>query len=171
MNGDIQTIRLYNLKIHSNGTPYDALADTNLNSRLARISPQRDKMAMIMVHSPVLEIVHIGERNSRKFLLDANPPPGTFDLDMLHNGTLTKYFQGIDVTENYIYLLSDNEKNMDSEKKQTIKVLDWDGQPRYQYTIPEQYQLGMLVVNEEKNEFYGLSYEDDKIYQFNYFFE
>ena len=86
MNGDIQTIRLYNLKIHSNGTPYDALADTNLNSRLARISPQRDKIAMIMVHSPVLEIVHIGERNSRKFLLDANPPPGTFDLDLVHSG-------------------------------------------------------------------------------------
>lgn len=156
---------LFNLKMK----PYDKLSEANLNNRVARLSPDRSKLAFAMMYYPIVEVFDVGSKKPIRFLIDSNPPKGPFNLSDFKKGKLIKYFLGLHVTNNYLYLLSSVKMGNKYQKKgQLILVMDWKGNLKEKYLIPEKYDLNWINVDERNQRIYGISYDQDKAYEFDY---
>lgn len=159
-----KTFPLFNLKIR----PYEIMPAMNINARMPAVSPDRGKLAVIMMHYPGLEIFDIKSHSLTRYLLDPNPPRDTFDLKAFKKGEVTEYYPFIYSTNSYIYLLYTGHTASDYKYETKIQIMDWNGNPHAQYLIPAKYALSMFVVDEKNQHFYGLSYPNDAIYKFDY---
>lgn len=167
--GEVETFPLYNLSIEPN-EPDNVMPATNFNARTSSISPDRSKFATVMVNFPGLEIFGVGSDSPTRYLLDADPPPATLDLKTYKQGEFIQYYNYIETTNNYIYLLKTGilDKNWDSAYQTRIQVIDWKGNPQAQYIIPDKYSIAMFVVDEKNERFYGISHINDAAYIFDY---
>lgn len=156
---------LHNLKIQ----PHEKLPEINLNNRKARISPDRNKLAFAMMYYPMVEIFEIGSDKPVQYLLDSDPPEGPFELSDYKENKLTKYFHNLYVTDKYLYLLgSRKSKNNDLDKDQEIFVMDWEGNPKEKYLVPDKFDLSWITVDEKNKHIYGISYTHEEAYLFDY---
>ncbi len=169
----IEIYPLYKLDIYSNdGQPVnDPSAIMNINSHASAISPDRSKFAVQLMYTPRLEVFTIGYPHPSRFLLKAKPPKEDFDLESIRQFTAPKYYNEIQATDNFIYLLYSGHSEADDEIYQLekiVQVIDWDGNPHNQFLIPAQYDITLFTVDEENGYFYGLSHTTDTIYRFEY---
>lgn len=159
-NDSIKIFEMYNLKVE----PYETLAEMNVNATVQSISPNRNKMAVAKVAFPGLEIFEIGRETPTRFLFDNTSPVTRFDLEDYHTNNFIEYFTHIYTTDNNIYLLYSGSKRNEPGTNQKIKVLDWNGNPKAQYLISPEYDLGWFVVDEGGGKIYGSSYRNDAVY-------
>lgn len=155
----METFQLVNLEIQ----PHEIMAAINVNSRTARLSPDREKFVLALLHSPILEIFDVGSNSAKRFLLDTHPPENKFDLHEFNEREIKEFNRNIFVTNSFIYLLYSGNGN-----GQKIKVIDWNGNPEAQYSLPDGYDLNWLVTDEINESFYGLSWNNDTIYKFDF---
>lgn len=153
------TFPMYNI----NTEPYDMIAEMNLSIWLPARSPERNKVAAVMRYAPKLEIRVADSDENREFLLDAEQPENPVEYEAFYEGEVTMYYKYMDATDKYIYLLKPAE-NTDY----SMQVLEWDGTPKAQFTIPASYELARFTVDETRNLIYGLSYHHDKIFRLDY---
>lgn len=169
----IYTVPLYNLEIFSeDGQPInDPSAGMNINAHSSAISPDRNKFAVQLMYTPRLQLFDLGDPQTVQFLLQRKPTVEEFELNSFYQGNVTRYYNDIQATDNYIYLLYSGHTVDDDENQlldKTIQVIDWDGNPHRQFLIPAEYGITLLAVDEENGTFYGLSHITDEIYRFNY---
>jgi hypothetical protein len=157
--GNLDIFPLYNLEIQ----PYEIMAAININTRTARLSPDRGKFVLALLHSPKLEIFDVGLNSTKRFLLDTHPPENVFDLEEFNEREIKEFSRNIFVTNNFIYLLYSGNGN-----GQKIKVIEWNGKPEAQFSLPEGYDLNWFITDETNESFYGLSWRDDSIYRFDF---
>jgi hypothetical protein len=160
----LETFSLLNLTLE----PYELMPAINLNSRLSSLAPNRKKMAVVNVHAPVLEVIEIGAKQPIKYYLGFKPSTFTYNLDDFKNDKVTQYYTFVATTNKYIYLLYANHAYTTEKMEAKIQVIDWDGNPKAEYVIPKEYDLGMFTVDENDSVIYGLSYSNDSIYTFNF---
>ena len=153
------TFPMYNMKTE----PYDMIAETNLNIWWPARSSEHNKVAAVMRYAPKLEIRVAGSDETREFLLDSEQPESPVDYEAFYDDEVTQYYEYLDATDDYIYLLNTAE-NTDY----TMQVLEWDGTPKAQFTIPASYELVRFTVDETRNLIYGLSYHHDKVFRLEY---
>ena len=153
------TFSMYNIKTE----PYDMIAEMNLSIWWPARSPERNEVAAVMRYAPKLEIRVAGSDETREFLLDTEQPESPVDYEAFYEDEVTMYYEYMDATDEYIYLLKPA-VNTDY----TLQVLEWDGTPKAQFTIPESYELARFTVDETQNLIYGLSYHHDKVFRLDY---
>jgi len=169
----IEIYPLYNLDIYSNdGQPVnDPSAIMNINSHASALSPDRSKFAVQLMYTPRLEVYTIGDPHPLRLLLQPVKLDEDFELESFHQGNITKYYNDIQASDDYIYLLYSGHTEADDEiheLEKTIQVIDWEGNPVRQFLIPAQYDITLFTVNEGNGYFYGLSHTTDKIYKFDF---
>lgn len=165
---ELKIFPLFNLEI----IPYAIMPATNLNARMTTISPNRTKLASVMLYYPGLEIIHLDSIiTPSRYLLAKNPPKPTFELKDFKEGEITTYYKFIYSSNNFIYLLyaGIQDKNFGDPYETRIQVMDWNGNPVRVFKIPAKYSLDMFIVDEKNKCFYGLDYTiNDAIYKFDY---
>lgn len=159
-----ETFTLLNLTIE----PYELMPSINLNSRLSSLAPNRRKIAVVNVHTPILEIIKIGSKQPKKYYLGFKPSTYTYNLKDFKNDEVTQYYTFVATTNKSIYLLYANHAYSTEKRVAKIQVIDWEGNPKAEYLIPKEYGLGMFTVDEKDSVIYGLSYSNDSIYKFNF---
>ncbi|GAA5521088.1 TolB-like 6-bladed beta-propeller domain-containing protein [Aliifodinibius salicampi] len=166
--GEFETFSLYNLRIE----PYEMNPASNLNARITTISPDRNKIASLMVHYPGLEVVHLDSTaDPSRYLLADAPPKHTFDLEDFKEDKIMTYYKSIYSTDRHLYLLyaGIQEEDFYNSHETRIQVLDWDANPIREFKIPAKYSLDMVMVDEEDQRFYGWdNTENDAVYKFDY---
>ncbi|MCC5905548.1 MAG: hypothetical protein JJU13_05045 [Balneolaceae bacterium] len=162
---ELKVFPLYNLEIE----PFDRSSEMNLNARFPVISPDRTKIAVIMRSYPKLEIFEAGSKTPTRFILD-EPPGDRFDLEDYRSGNHIHFYNYMDATDDYIYLLYSGYKAYEEGRDQKIRIMDWEGNPITQYLIPGEYELTTFDVDEENRQIYGSSYSNDAVYRFEYNF-
>jgi len=128
----IEIYPLYNLDIYANdGQPVnDPSAIMNINSHASALSPDRSKFAVQLMYTPRLEVFTIGDPQPSRFLLQPEAPSENFELNSFHQGKITKYYNDIQASDDYIYLLYSGHTEADDEIRElekTIQVIDWEG--------------------------------------------
>lgn len=169
----IEIYTLYNLDIFSdNGQQVnDPSARMNINAHASALSPDRSKIAVLMFHTPRLEVFTIGDHQPSRFLLQDEPPKEDFELTSLYQGNIVKYYYDIQATDRFIYMLYSGHTEAADEAEPSeryIKVIDWEGTPHYQFQIPAEYGITIFTIDEENKTFYCLSHSKDAIYRFDY---
>jgi len=143
----------------------------NINSHASALSPDRSKFAVQLMYTPRLEVYTIGDPNPLRLLLQPVKPDENFELESFHQGKITKYYNDIQASDDYIYLLYSGHTDADDELYQLekmVQVIDWEGNPVRQFLIPPQYDITLFTIDEENGYFYGLSHTTDKIYRFDF---
>ena len=163
----VSTASLFNVNLE----PFRIVPAMNVNARLADFSANKKKMVVVMKRSPKIEILNFSDTLSLERYSSAPHTDidtlNTFKLEAYQSKELTLYYQYLQITDQYIYLLySGYQENRSKEQK--IRVIDWNGNKIAQYQIPDKYDLSSFEVDEAKEEFYGSSYANDAIYKFNY---
>ena len=161
----ITTFPMYNLYMN----PFDAEPESNLNNRSISVSPDRQKFATAFFHAPIIEIFDMYSTDVRLQIQVTNetfPPDDPFTPEDYYENTLTQYFRDIFTTNDHIYLLYTGQEMSDPEKQQFVKIIDWQGQPAQQFSIPPGYEIDVIQVDESNNHLYGMSWSNDAIYRF-----
>jgi hypothetical protein len=162
---NLTILPLYNLQIE----PHDDLAELNLNTREARVSPDGKKLAFAMMHYPMVEVFKNGSIQRFQYYMDKNLPEGPFfKLKKFKERNLPVYYEDLFVTNKRIYLLGSKVSNNKNEKGQHVFVMDWEGNPESHYVLPIDYALSWISVDEENRTIYGISYKNDQAYKINY---
>lgn len=160
---NFETFPLLNLRIE----PFEVMAETNINARIPVLSPDREKMAIGMIHFPRLTIYDIESESSEFFLLDQNLPDKTFNLQAFQEGNVVEYIRHLYATDRGIYLLYSGQKANKDNQQGIIKVINWNGTPELEFQTAEKYRLSMFLVDESSETIYGVSYTNDAIYKFD----
>ncbi len=160
--GNIETFPLLNLSIE----PYDLMAEVNLNARGAVLSPNRLKLAVAMVHAPVIEIFNVEESTVHRVYLDDDPTLSGFSLEEYQKGNLIQYIDDLSASGNHIYLLWNGTPESEPAPRKKILKLDWNGKVVDHYIVSGEYDLNVIEADETNLYLYGVSFENDAIYQF-----
>jgi len=161
----VTTFSMYNLHME----PFDAIPERNLNIRYLGVSPDRSKFATAFLFAPVIEIFDMYATEPLQIQVTDKPFPPTapFTPDVFNENRLTEYFWFIYTSNEYIYLLYTGKKMSEPNKEQFVKIIDWEGNPVQQYSIPIEYNIDLFQVDVENNQLYGLSWDNDAIYRFD----
>lgn len=166
---NVTTFSMYNLYME----PFDAIPESNLNLRHFGVSPDRSTFATALLYAPVIEIFDMYSTDVRLQIQVTDepfPPAAPFTPDDYNENRLTQYFRFIYTSNEHIYLLYSGKELheiIESDTELFVKVIDWDGNPIQQYSIPAEYDINWFQVDEENNQLYGLSWSNDAIYKFD----
>lgn len=163
---DINIISAHNVNVE----PYNQMAELNINNRVNAIKPDRSKIASVMIFNPRLEILDIATGDISTFLLEDYIYPESYDLQDFMEEKLITHYHYLTATDQHIYLLHSGKKMEEEEDGQikTVQVLDWKGNPQCHFTIGEEYDISQFYVLEQEQRLYGVSYNTDKLYTFDY---
>lgn len=156
--------KLINLEIN----PYEIMPATNINARIPIISPDREKIGILLIHSPVLEVLETGSLQTRQYIIGSAPVKTNFELSSYKEAEIIEYYRSAYAGNKYIYMLRWGHKMDDYLKPSKIQIITWEGEPVCEYLIPAEFELSNIIVDEGKNIFYGMSFSNDKIYEFRY---
>jgi hypothetical protein len=162
---NVTTFPIFNLSME----PFDAIPESNLNIRRIGVSPDRTKFASALLYAPVIEIFDMYSTDVRLQIQVTDepfPPSAPFTPDDFNENNLIEYFRFIYTSNDHIYLLYTGKELSESDKEQFVKIIDWEGNPVQQYSIPAEYDISWFQVDEENNQLYGLSWSNDAIYRF-----
>ena len=161
----VTTFSMYNLHME----PFDAIPENNLNLRYLGVSPDRSKFATAFLFAPIIEIFDMYSTEPLQIKVTDKPfPPKTpFTPEDFNENRLTEYFWSIYTSNEHIYLLYIGKKMSEPNKEQFVKIIDWEGNPIQQYSIPPEYNIASFQVDVEKNQIYGLSWDNDALYRFD----
>lgn len=150
--------------------PYDRMAEANLNNRSMRITPDQSKVAFAMMFYPMVEIFETGSKEPVRYLIDTAPPKEPFELDEFRQGgNINQHFIGLYVNKTHLFLLGTNQaEGPNKEAMQKIYVIDWEGNAVSKFLIADKYKLNSITVDEKNNLIYGISFNNDAIYMFDY---
>lgn len=163
---DFELIKLHNLEI----TPYDIMAETNLNANFTAINQQRNQAVIVSRFYPLLEIIDLESGNIvQQFKTDKNPPDTKFNLDSFNSDELTSYYQYVNTTSEHIYLLYNGfeEHKMNEPQQRVIQILSWAGEPIARYTIPAEYDIQLFTVDESAQRIFAVSHTRDALFKFD----
>lgn len=163
---DYELIQLHNLEI----TPYDIMAETNLNANFTAINQQRNQAVIVSRFYPLLEIIDLESGNVvQQIKTEKNPPNTKFNLDSFNSDELTSYYQYVNTTSEYIYLLYNGfeEHKMNEPQQRNIQILSWTGEPIARYTIPEEYDIQLFTVDESARRILAVSHTRDALFTFD----
>jgi len=161
----VTTFSMYNLNME----PFDAFPARNLNIRYLGVSPDRNKFATALLFAPVIEIFDMYSTKPLQIQVTDKPFPPTapFTPEDFNENRLTEYFWFIYTSNENIYLLYTGKKMSEPNKEQFVKIIDWEGNPVQQYSIPTEYNIDWFQVDVENSQLYGLSWNNDAVYRFN----
>src|SRR5690625_1676914 len=165
----LNTFSMFNLFME----PFDAIPESNLNNRNLTVSPDRQQFAAAFFHAPIIEIFDMYSTDVRLQIQVTDepfPPAEPFTPDDFYEYRFINYFRDIYATNEHIYVLYSGKEILEiieSDTEQFIKVMDWDGNPVQQYSIPPGYEIEVIQVDESTNQLYGLSWDNDAIYRFD----
>lgn len=161
----ITTLSMYNLHME----PFDAIPESNLNIRYLGVSPDRSKFATAFLFAPVVEIFDMYSTKPLQIQVTDKPFPPTapFTPEDFNERRLTEYFWFIFTSNEHIYLLYTGKEMSEPNKEQYVKIIDWEGNPVQQYSIPTEYNINLFQVDVENNQLYGLSWNNDAVYRFD----
>lgn len=160
--GNFSTYPLRNLTLQ----PNNDLAETNLNARNPVISKQRDSLAAILIHEPILELIDLNNNHRNVIQTMEFEVPEFYNLDSFNQGELTEYYRSATATDSHIYLLKSEVAMTAMQVPTTLQKLDWQGNLLVEYRIPAEYDLSMVQVDDASHTLYGLSYSNDAVYKF-----
>lgn len=161
----VTTFSMYNLSVE----PFDAIPESNLNIRNLSVSPDRSKFATALKYAPIVEIfdMHSTEPLQIQVTDKPFPPAAPFTPDDYYENNLIEYFKFIYTSNEHIYLLYTGKGYSESGNKQFLKMIDWEGNPVQQYSIPAEYNINWFQVDVENDQLYGLSWNNDALYRFD----
>lgn len=160
-----ELVQLENLKIE----PYEVMPATNINAKMPAISPDRSKLAIVSVYSPLIEILNLNTKEVTKINLDKDSYKTEFLLDDFKERKLNLHYTFVHASNEYIYLLySGQPEEVSDQEERYIRVITWGGDPVSQYTIPAKYSLSSFFVDENARSIYGQSLENDAMYRFKF---
>jgi len=150
-----------------NTEPFHLMTEVNVNSRYSTVSQTNEKMAVATLYYPSLEIIDLNGLSSRKrFLLEDPPPLDGFTQEAYEMEELNQYVLDITSNDNALYLLYVDNDTSTEERKQMIKVIDWDGNPLEQYRIPEDQKIDQITIHSSGSPLVGVSWDQDALYRY-----
>jgi len=165
-NEEYELVELYNLSI----TPFDLMAEMNLNGKVPAISRNHKKMVIAGRFSPTVEVVDLSTNTlAEAYYTVPVLPSSEFDLDDFETGEVLTYYNFAGTTDEYIFLLYEGQKNykLDEPNSKMIQVLDWSGNPAFQFEIPEVYDIHQFTVDSHANRIIAISHSQDALYAFD----
>jgi hypothetical protein len=142
----------------------------NINARSTKISPDRTKIAMSHLYSPVIEVIETENLKKRTIIEEdlESKIKKEFRLDSYKNENLIEYYDFIDVSNDYIYVLFRNEKYSSKNRSCIIKKFTWNGVHVKDYLIGKDYDISKFFVDEERQVIIAQSYSLDAVFKFNF---
>ncbi|RNC79569.1 MAG: hypothetical protein ED557_13670 [Balneola sp.] len=156
-------IELINFKLN----PYDRTEQININSRTPVLSRNNNKLALISVHAPLLEIIDINTKEKRNFILEEDSKLDLeYPLSEFIDMNLIQYYVFATANDDNIYLLYRGSNELTAPDNFYIKVITWDGIPIEQYKVNGNLDISMISIDVNENYIYAISFNNDEIYRF-----
>jgi hypothetical protein len=146
---------------------FDLHASMNINARGSSITPDRSKVVMTYRFAPLIDILEVQTQTIITEQIDSIPMDMIFNLDDFKNDALVEYYGSVVATDERFYVVFTGRVPTE-DQDMLIRVVDWSGNVLAQYIIGHEFELGTFIVDEPNSTIYGLSWEQDAIYEFTF---
>lgn len=145
------------------------LVEENMFASHDQIKPDQSKLAMAMNYFNIINIISL-DKNDILSLVMENTPLSYDDAWNLQSSreTASVYYDGLCVSDKYIYCIYKNCLRVDKKNQSQTKILifDWNGNPQIKLNLAE--NISNISFDEQENCLYGMSrYGEESVFRYD----
>lgn len=149
--------------------PMQRLVEENMFASYDQIKPDQSKLAMVMNYFNIVNILSIDNKNILSLVMADSPL--SYDKAwklQFSRETACVYYDGLCVSDKYIYCIYKNCLRVNRKKQPQTKILifDWNGNPQLKLNLSE--NISNISFDAKENCLYGMSrYGEESVFRYD----